>query len=73
MKKVINKTPDMVLCAGCGEPIHIDDLGGVSSLDGEQAWFHNNVVCISYLNEFKKSLNEPEVLSIEISALQTSK
>ena len=35
-----------VLCQFCEEPIKEKDLGGVFSLNGKDAWFHNFTQCL---------------------------
>jgi len=67
----------MTLCAGCGEPIHIDDLGGVMGVSNKKLWFHNNMVCIIQVQEMVKEIEDnlmkPEVISIEVTSLQVDK
>lgn len=35
-----------VLCYECSKPIHVDDLGGISKINGKEAWFHKNCLPI---------------------------
>ncbi len=66
MKRV--DTHGRVLCISCLKPIHVDHLGGVTRLDGEEAWFHDNIACLIQLNDLKKHLGEKPV---EISEKST--
>ena len=34
-----------VLCFSCGKPIKGEDLGGVTSIGGKEAWFHKWLPC----------------------------
>jgi len=42
MKRPKKVKKEHIKCVSCGEPIHIDDLGGII----KKGMFHNNVVCL---------------------------
>lgn len=40
-----------VLCYSCGNPIHVDELGGVTKIKGKEAWYHKKCLPTDLTNQ----------------------